>query len=42
MSELPNRPKAIIAVDCTWFQTNTVLRHLELAKKFKYVKLKDY
>lgn len=43
MSELTVPPKTIIAVDCTWFQTNTVLRHLEMSnKKFKYVKLEDY
>lgn len=42
VAELPALPKAIIAVDCTWFQTNTVLRHLEMAKKLRYVKLKDY
>jgi len=42
VTELTHPPKNIIAIDCTWFQTNTVLRHLEKAKKFRYVKLQDY
>lgn len=47
VSQLTQPPKTIIAVDCTWFQTNTVLRHLEIAqeksgKKFRYLKLEDY
>jgi hypothetical protein len=35
-------PKTIIAVDCTWFQTNTVLKHIEESRRFKYIKLKNY
>lgn len=33
--------KNVVAVDCTWFQTNKILKSLK-KKKFRYIKLKDY
>ena len=38
VKELTETPKLVVAVDCTWYQTNSVLKVLE-RQKLRYIRL---
>ena len=33
--------KNVVAIDCTWYQTNAIFKSIS-KRKFKFIKLKDY
>lgn len=42
VDQLTEKPRLLVAIDCTWYQTGSILRVLERQKHLKYVRLEEY